>query len=98
MFARPFDLSDPLISIDASADANVKGFGAAEKLKSVTTTATSIVTTFATDNNPELASKMALSAATGTLAPPAPPVVADQWFTSDQLPVPPTQNRFAPNE
>jgi hypothetical protein len=46
---------------------------------------------------PEFALKKTASTATGTDAPPAPPEVADQLavFTKSQVPVPPTQKRFA---
>src|SRR3989338_3804815 len=54
--------------------------------------ATSTVTVAAV---PELESKVTLSPATGTVSPPAPPVVADQWAVSPVLPVPSTQNLLA---
>src|SRR3989344_4607921 len=44
---------------------------------------------------PELESKSTVSPATGTVWPPAPPVVADQCAVSLVLPVPPTQKRLA---
>jgi hypothetical protein len=45
---------------------------------------------------PELASKKTSSTAVGALAPPAPPVVADQFvvLVLSQVPVPPTQKRL----
>ena len=54
--------------------------------------ATSTVTVAAV---PELESKVTLSPATGTVSPPAPPVVADQWAVSLVFPVPSTQNLLA---
>ena len=54
--------------------------------------ATSTVTVAAV---PELESKVTVSPATGTVSPPAPPVVADQCAVSLVLPVPPTQNLLA---
>jgi len=54
--------------------------------------ATSMVTVAAV---PELESKVTVSPATGTVWPPAPPVVADQWAVSLVLPVPSTQNLLA---
>jgi hypothetical protein len=47
--------------------------------------------------NPELALKNTSSALVGTLAPPAPLLVADQLvvFVAFQVPVPPTQYLFA---
>src|SRR3989344_2981202 len=54
--------------------------------------ATSTVTVAAV---PELESKSTVSPATGTVSPPAPPVVAAQCAVSLVLPVPPTQKRLA---
>jgi hypothetical protein len=46
---------------------------------------------------PDAASNVAVSAEPGTLAPPAPPVVADQCVVvvESHVPAPPTQNRLA---
>ena len=46
---------------------------------------------------PELASNVTVSVEAGTLAPPAPPVVADQFVVAalSHVPVPPTQNLLA---
>lgn len=56
----------------------------------------SVVVLMVTVPPPLLPSILVVETEVGAVCPPEPPLVADQWAVSDQLPEPPTQNLLLP--
>jgi hypothetical protein len=88
---------DPVVKVMVEAAVNVL-FNSNVQLTLLIVSVETLAATLTVITNaeaPELESIVAVSADVGTLAPPAPPEVADHLAVSFQLPVPPTQNLAA---